>query len=62
LFDKGGYPQKIELFSINMSKSYNVGCGENFQTQKIFTIVFISKNAKEAVNKVRYKEDKEWIL
>ena len=43
LFDKGGHPQKIELFSMDMSKSYKAGRRENFQTQKIFTIVFISK-------------------
>ena len=60
LFDKGGHPQKIELFSMDMSKSYKAGRRENFpNSEDIYDRFHIKKMLNEAVNKVRSKEVKE---
>jgi transposase len=57
LFDKGGHPKNIELFSMDMSKSYKAGRKENFaHSQEVYDRFHIKKALNEAVNDVRKKE------
>lgn len=57
LFDKGWHPKNIELFSMDMSKSYKAGRKENFaHSQEVYDRFHIKKALNEAVNEVRKKE------
>lgn len=59
LFDKGGHPSKIELFSMDMSKSYKAGSHEYFaHSEVVFDRFHIKKAVNEAVDKVRKSEVK----
>jgi transposase len=63
LFDKEAHPQKIELFSMDMSKSYKAGRRENFpNSEDIYDRFHIKKMLNEAVNKFVLKKLKKWIL
>lgn len=58
LFDKGGHPGKVELISIDMSKSYKAGCHDYFAHSEVVFDRFHIKNAiNNALNKVRIKEN-----
>ncbi len=57
LFDKGGQPKNIELFSMDMSNSYKAGCAAYFSHSEIvFDRFHIKKAVNEAVDKVRKSE------
>ena len=57
MFDKGGHPKNIELFSMDMSKSYKAGRRDNFgHSSEVYDRFHIKKSLNEAVNKVRKKE------
>lgn len=59
LFDKGGHPRKVELFSMDMSKSYKAGQKEYFaHSEVVFDRFHIKKAVNEAVDKVRKSEVK----
>lgn len=59
LFDKGGHAGKIELFSMDMSKSYKAGCSSYFaHSEVVFDRFHIKKAVNEAVDKVRKSEVK----
>jgi transposase len=60
LFDKQGHPKNIELFSMDMSKSYKAGRKAYFShAQEVFDRFHIKKGLNEAVDKVRKEEVKE---
>jgi transposase len=57
LWDKGGYPGNIELFSMDMSVSYQAGQQENFgNSEVVFDRFHIKKGINKAVNDVRIEE------
>jgi transposase len=57
LFDKGGHPKNIQLFSMDMSASYKAGSREYFaHSEVVFDRFHIKKAVNEAVNKVRKEE------
>jgi transposase len=57
LFDKGGHPGNIELFSMDMSKSYKSGRASYFaHSKEVFDRFHIKKGLNQAVDKVRKKE------
>ena len=57
LIDKEGHPGSIDLFSIDMSKSYKAGIQENFaHSEIVFDRFHIKKAVNEAVDKVRKAE------
>lgn len=57
LFDKGGHPKNIELFSMDMSVSYKAGRKDYFpHSQEVYDRFHIKKLLNEAVNSVRQKE------
>jgi transposase len=57
LFDKGGHPKNIELFSMDMSVSYKAGRRDYFaNSQEVYDRFHIKKLLNEAVNEVRKKE------
>jgi len=59
LWDKGGHPGNIELFSMDMSKSYQAGQKENFAgAYVVFDRFHIKKGLNKAVNSVRKEEVK----
>jgi transposase len=59
LFDKGGHPGKIELFSMDMSKSYKAGRESYFaHSEEVYDRFHIKKAVNEAVDKVRKSEVK----
>ena len=59
LWDNGGHPGNIELFSMDMSKSYQAGQQENFAGSKIvFDRFHIKKCLKKALDTVRKQEVK----
>ena len=60
LFDKGGHPKNIELFSMDMSKSYKAGRRDYFpNSEEVYDRFHIKKLLNEALNSVRSKEVKE---
>lgn len=60
LWDMGGLPQHIELFSMDMSRSYIAGQQAYFASSEIvFDRFHIKKGLNEAVDKVRKQEVKE---
>lgn len=60
LWDKGGHPGNIELFSMDMSKSYQAEQKANFAGSKIvFDRFHIKKGLNKAINTVRKNEVKE---
>jgi transposase len=60
LFDKGGHPKNIELFSMDMSVSYKAGRKDYFaHSQEVYDRFHIKKLLNEAVNSVRQKEVRE---
>ena len=59
MLTKGGDPQKVELFSMDMSKSYKAGHQKHFaHSQVVFDRFHIKKAVNEAVDKVRKAEAK----
>jgi len=59
LFDKGGHPKNIELFSMDMSKSYKAGRQDYFaHSQEVYDRFHIKKALNEAVDFVRRAEVK----
>jgi len=57
LWDKGGHPGNIELFSMDMSKSYKAGRAAYFaHSEEVFDRFHIKKALNEAVDKVRRTE------
>jgi transposase len=57
LFDKGGHPKNIELFSMDMSKSFKAVKREYFaHSEVVFDRFHIKKALNEAVDKVRKSE------
>jgi transposase len=57
LYAKSGSPKNIELFSMDMSKSYKAGCADNFpKSEIVFDRFHIKKLVNEAVNNVRKSE------
>jgi len=57
LWDHGGHPGEIELFSMDMSKSYQAGKREYFASaQVVFDRFHIKKGLNEAINTVRKNE------
>lgn len=59
LFDKEGHPGKIELFSMDMSKSYKAGSREYFaHSEVVFDRFHIKKAVNEALDQVRKSEVK----
>lgn len=59
LWDNGGFPSNIELFSMDMSVSYQAGQREYFAgTQVVFDRFHIKKCLNKAVNSVRNEEVK----
>ena len=60
LWDKGGLPGNIELFSMDMSKSYKAGKNEFFaHSDVVFDRFHIKKGLNEAINSIRNEEVKE---
>lgn len=63
LLDKGGFPHKIELFSMDMSKSYKAGQKEYFaHSDVVFDRFHIKKALNEAIDKVRKNEIGEFEI
>lgn len=59
LFDKGGHPKSIELFSMDMSKSYKAGRYDYFaNSQEVYDRFHIKKALNVAVDMVRREEVK----
>src|ERR1700691_2857283 len=59
LFDKGGHPKNIDLFSMDMSVSYKAGSKGYFSNAEIvFDRFHIKKGVNEALDKVRKEEAK----
>lgn len=59
LWDNGGYPGDIELFSMDMSVSYQAGQKEYFAgTEVVFDRFHIKKGMNKALNLVRIEEVK----
>ena len=59
LFDKGGHPKNIELFSMDMSKSYKAGRQGYFaHSQEVYDRFHFKKALNEAVDLVRRAEVK----
>ena len=57
LWDKGGFPGNIELFSMDMSVSYQAGQKEYFAgSEVVFDHFHIKKGINKAVNEVRIEE------
>lgn len=57
LFDKGGHPKNIELFSMDMSKSYKAGRESYFShSEEVYDRFHIKKALNEAVDMVRKQE------
>lgn len=60
LFDKGGHPKNIDLFSMYMSVSYKAGRKEYFpNSEEVYDRFHIKKLLNEAVDLVRRKEVRE---
>lgn len=60
LWDKRGHPGNIELFSMDMSKSYQAGQRDNFAGSEIvFDRFHIKQGLQKAINTVRKNEVKE---
>lgn len=63
LCDKGGHPGNIELFSMDMSKSFKAGQREYFaHSQVVFDRFHIKKALNEAIDKVRKTEIGEFEI
>lgn len=59
LFDKGGHPKNIDLFSMDMSQSYKAGGKEYFPNAEVcFDKFHIKSGVNEALDKVRKEEVK----
>ncbi len=59
LFDKGGHPKNIDLFSMDMSQSYKAGRKEYFPNAEVcFDKFHIKSGVNEALDKVRKEEVK----
>lgn len=59
LWDHGGFPGNIELFSMDMSASYQLGQKEYFsEAEVVFDRFHIKKGINKAVNQVRVEEVK----
>lgn len=57
LWDKGGFPGNIELFSLDMSKSYKAGQQSYFaHAEVVFDRFHIVQSLNKAINKVRIRE------
>jgi transposase len=60
LFDKGGHPKNIELFSMDMSTSYKAGRRDYFaHSRVVFDRFHIKMAVNKALDKVRKEEVKE---
>jgi transposase len=60
LWDKGGFPGDIELFSMDMSTSYKAGRQAFFaHSEVVYDRFHIKKGLNEAINKIRVEEVKE---
>jgi transposase len=59
LWDNGGHPGNIELFSMDMSVSYQAGQKEYFAgTEVVFDRFHIKKGMNKALNLIRLQEVK----
>ena len=60
LWDMGGLPSNVELFSMDMSKSYKAGRQEYFaHSEVVYDRFHIKKGLNDAIDKVRRDEVKE---